>query len=108
MTTNFQDTVLMKVERIITAAGCEVPALVTPTSNFSDRLLELLDTLLDGLGQSAVYRPQTSEGDPNGVLTARWDRDLAIDVVNDELYYALTGDTTLWIALCPAPGGGGS
>jgi hypothetical protein len=106
---NFQDTVLERVELIISVCGCAVPPLETPVSNFNDRLLELLDALIACLGAGgSAYAPQHYAGDPNGHLTARTNFDLAIDTVNSELYYSAIADSTVWIVLCPGGVEGGS
>jgi len=119
-TTNFNEEVLGRCELILMALGCPVPPGQQPATNFNERLIELLDHILscitggvpteggETIALASDYAPQASNGDPNFVLTARWDYDLAIDTANHELYYSTSEGSDRWIVLCPAQGLGGS
>ncbi len=82
-----------------------MPLPLTQPSNCQDRVLQYLEAIALAMGGVSAYQPQASEGDPNGILTARWARDFAIDVISHRLYYAAAADSQVWaMAPVPAPG----
>lgn len=50
--------------------------------------------------------PQLSDGSPDGVLTSRWEKDLAIDFNVNTIYWAPTANSTAWNLIASGDGGG--